>query len=168
MQTKRNPDKAHLIMAFEKKRKALAGLEQAIPKLIAREIRDKREYIERMNVRQILQESTGADGKKLINANTGSDKYSPSYEAYKSSLGLFRGYIDLHLTGKLLGSIRATATGGVFLLKAKRFDKGKDVAEKLRVQFGQYEGLTDENLDKVKRDILTPAIHKAIKQAAEA
>jgi len=110
---------------------------------------------------QLLKRGVGVDGSELTPGYTFLTEY------IKSQLSGPGGIID-HVTLYDTGSFHLGWTfrreGESIILEAPpKFEDGEDVREELRIKYGEFEGLTDENITKLAEFILPLFIEETLK-----
>ena len=110
---------------------------------------------------QIHRKGQMPDGSKIRPLDRTYPVYSSMYEAYKSQLGLYQGHVDLSLTGEFLKSfhIKYHPDGFEILAGDVRRD-GKDLTSELRWRYGDFEGLTEDSMDRLRAMLLPVLIQK--------
>jgi len=97
--------------------------------------------------KQLFEKGVGVDGKKL------EPPYARSTRRIKAKKGLPVNRVTLFDTGELHQSFKATAMQTAIVVEGFRTSAGFDVAQHLRKKYGQYEGLTEESLEAIRKII---------------
>ena len=92
-----------------------------------------------------------ADGSKIRPLDRSYPVYHPMYEAYKSQLARYQGHVDLSLSGEFLKSWVIIYDADGFTIKAGTVIRdGKDLAEHLRGRYGDFEEISNENMEALR------------------
>lgn len=92
-----------------------------------------------------------SDGSKIRPLDRQYPIYHPMYEAYKSQLGRYQGHVDLSLSGEFLKSWLIIYDTDGFTIKAGTvMREGKDLAEHLRGRYGDYEQISEKNMEALR------------------
>jgi hypothetical protein len=127
----------------------------------------ERTVIEMITHKQIFDRGEMPDGSKIRPLDRTYPVYSSMYEAYKSQLGKYQGHVDLSLTGEFLRSWSVTYFKDGIEIKAGNVQReGKNLTEELRWRYGDFEGLSETNLDKL-RGMVRDAFQNRIRQIIE-
>jgi hypothetical protein len=146
-------------------RKRLEKFDSSLNQILIRRLKQESPAIIWRNVEQVGFKGINIHGKPIINKRFNESRYADSYLAYKKSLGLYQGFIDLQLSGKYLKSLKVFITGDSMEIRGTRKIGQLDLAGKLRGQFPDHEGLTDESLEAVKRTLVKPHLEYKLRQA---
>jgi hypothetical protein len=120
--------------------------------------------IDLVTKRQIYEQGILPTGDPIRPLDKTYPVYSSMYELYKTQLGIYQGHVDLSLTGQFLKSWSMHYYADGFEIKAGNVQRdGKNLTEELRWRYGDFEGLTDENLDRL-RVMLKEALQQQLRQ----